>query len=36
MGDRNTDYEAAEDNGFGFWWHHEAELEPWLELTNSD
>ena len=35
MGDRNTDYEAAEDNGFGFWWHHEAELEPWLELTNS-
>jgi hypothetical protein len=35
MGDRNTDLEAAENNGFGFWWHHEAEEEPWLELDHT-
>ena len=35
MGDRDTDLAAAQENGFGFWWHHEAELEPWLELEVS-
>jgi hypothetical protein len=34
MGDRDTDFAAAEQNGFGFWWHHEAEEEPWLALTD--
>ena len=36
MGDRDTDESAAKENDFGFWWHTEAELEPWLELVNAD
>ena len=32
MGDRDTDFQAAKDNDFGFWWHYEAEKQPWLEM----
>ena len=33
MGDRDTDLAVAQEHGFGFWWHHEAEEEPWLTLV---
>ena len=36
MGDRDTDFAAAQENGFGSWWHHEAEKEPWLELDHPN
>lgn len=36
MGDRDTDLAAAKENGFGFWWHDEAEKEPWLELDHPN
>ena len=32
LGDRNTDFEAADKSGFGFWWVHEAVEEPWLKF----
>ncbi len=36
MGDRDTDYLAAKDNNFGFWWAHEAAEQPWLEFDMSN
>ena len=30
IGDRDTDFQVAEQAGFGFWWAHEAVAEPWL------
>ena len=35
MGDRDTDYEIAEEHGFGFWWTDEAASEPWIALAPS-
>ena len=35
MGDRDTDYEVAEQHGFGFWWADEAATEPWIALADS-
>ena len=32
IGDRDTDRQAAADNGFGFWWNYEGVEEPWLSL----
>ncbi len=36
MGDRDTDFQAAEENDFGFWWAHEAVAEPWLALQEDE
>ena len=35
IGDRDTDFEIAEQAGFGFWWEHEAVAEPWLALETD-
>jgi len=35
IGDRDTDFQIAEQNGFGFWWAHEAIEEPWLLVDGS-
>jgi hypothetical protein len=37
IGDRDTDFQIAAQNGFGFWWTHEAIAEPWLTMgTNGN
>ncbi|MCX6023967.1 MAG: HAD family hydrolase [Chloroflexi bacterium] len=36
IGDRDVDFAAAESAGFGFWWNHEAEAEPWLLIELKD
>ena len=35
MGDRDTDFQIAEEHGFGFWWAHEAVAEPWLLMDGN-
>ena len=32
IGDRDTDFQIAEQAEFGFWWTHEAVAEPWLSF----
>ncbi|MDA1096296.1 MAG: HAD family hydrolase [Chloroflexi bacterium] len=33
MGDRDTDFQIAQEHDFGFWWTHEAIEEPWLLMN---
>jgi hypothetical protein len=35
IGDRDVDQQIAGQAGFGFWWNHEGEVEPWLLLQGK-
>ena len=33
IGDSDVDFHAARTAGFGFWWNHEGDKEPWLPVS---